>query len=191
MENFAKKILCRQAIFLVVLVFLVSLCTFGQNVTVKGKIVDTDKNPLIGVTVIQKGTTNGTVTNYDGDYSISVPSAATLVFSFIGLESQEQAVAGRSTIDIQMKSASIGVDEVVVVGFGTQKKVNLTGAVETVGSEVLESRPVQNAVQMLQGVVAGLNISTQGLGVRLMRAVASTCAVQVPFPEARRVAPWC
>lgn len=164
MENFAKKILCRQAIFLVVLVFLVPLCTFGQNVTVKGKIVDTDKNPLIGVTVIQKGTTNGTVTNYDGDYSISVPSAATLVFSFIGLESQEQAVAGRSTIDIQMKSASIGVDEVVVVGFGTQKKVNLTGAVETVGSEVLESRPVQNAVQMLQGVVAGLNISTQGLG---------------------------
>jgi TonB-linked SusC/RagA family outer membrane protein len=164
MENFAKKILCRQAIFLVVLVFLVPLCTFGQNVTVKGKIVDTDKNPLIGVTVIQKGTTNGTVTNYDGDYSISVPSAATLVFSFIGLESQEQAVAGRSTIDIQMKSASIGVDEVVVVGFGTQKKVNLTGAVESVGAEVLESRPVQNAVQMLQGVVAGLNISTQGLG---------------------------
>jgi TonB-dependent SusC/RagA subfamily outer membrane receptor len=131
---------------------------------VSGKVSDKKGEALPGVSVIIKGTSTGTITDINGEYSIQAASGNTLVFSFIGLVAQEVRVANQSNINITMEEAPFGVDEVVVVGFGTQKKVNLTGAVESVGSEVLESRPVQNAVQMLQGVVAGLNVSTQGIG---------------------------
>lgn len=142
----------------------------GQHLTqqqknlVKGKVTDKKGEPLPGVSVVVKGTGNGTITDPDGLYSIQADPAGVLVFSFIGLESKEITLVGQTTVNVTLEETTIGVDEVVVVGFGTQKKVNLTGAVESIGSEVLESRPVQNAVQMLQGVVAGLNVSTQGLG---------------------------
>ncbi|WP_205461702.1 SusC/RagA family TonB-linked outer membrane protein [Mangrovibacterium lignilyticum] len=134
-----------------------------QQKTIKGTVKDSSGEAMPGVTVIVKGTTQGTITDTDGNYTITnVPSGGTLQFSFVGMEQQEVLVGEQSSIDVTMKESTIGVDEVVVVGFGTQKKVNLTGAVGVVDSEKLEARPVQNASQMLQGLVSGLNISQTG-----------------------------
>jgi len=135
-----------------------------QKNTVSGKVTDKKGEILPGVSVLVKGTNIGTITDINGQYSLQAEKINTLVFSFIGMVSQEIKIEGQTVVNVIMEEGSIGVDEVVVVGFGTQKKVNLTGAVESVGAEVLESRPVQNVEQMLQGVVAGLNITTQGIG---------------------------
>lgn len=117
--------------------------------------------PVIGVSVVEKGnTSNGTITDVNGNFSLSVPSGATLLISYIGYKAQEvQAVAGR-VIDVTLKENTEMLDEVVVVGFGTQKKVNLTGSVGIATAKELESRPVTSAVQALQGLVPGLKIST-------------------------------
>ncbi len=132
---------------------------------VKGQVVDPNGDPLPGVTVVLKGSNVGTITDFDGNFSLKdVQSSDILVFSFIGMLTQEVPVGNQSIFNITLQEETIGVDEVVVVGFGTQKKVNLTGSVGIVEAEQLESRPVQNAVQALQGTVPGLNISTQGVG---------------------------
>lgn len=139
-----------------------------QQKNITGKVTDTDGLPLPGVTVLIKGTTTGTITDANGNYSLStVPDKAVLQFSFVGMKAQEIEVGNKRMIDVTMEEISIGVDEIVVVGFGTQKKVNLTGSVSTVSSEILESRPVQNVAQALQGVVPGLNFQTAGMGGEL------------------------
>ena len=108
----------------------------------KGKVVDMDGAPLPGVTVIVKGTTNGTITDFDGVYTLhDVPNGATLVYSFVGMRSKEIVVEGQAAIDVTLEEETIGIEEVVAIGYGTQKKVNLTGSVSNVTSEVLESRP--------------------------------------------------
>jgi TonB-linked SusC/RagA family outer membrane protein len=116
------------------------------------------------VSVVVKGTSNGTVTSIDGAYTISVASDATLLFSFIGMTTVEEQVNNRSSINVSMTTSDIGIDEVVVVGYGTQKKVNLTASVSQVDSEVMENRPVANAAQALQGAVANLQISNTSNG---------------------------
>jgi len=127
--------------------------------TVSGKVTDSSGTPLPGVTVVISGTTQGTITDSDGQYSLkNVPGDATLVFSFVGMKTLEIPVEGKSKIDISLVEEAIGIEEVVAVGFGTQKKVNLTGSVATVDTKMLESRPVSNVVQSLQGIVPGLNI---------------------------------
>ena len=118
---------------------------------------------LPGVTVLLKGTTNGTVTNIDGEFTLSgVTEGAVLQFSFVGMQSQVITITDQTSVNVTMQQETVGMEEVVVVGFGKQKKVNLTGAVGVVDNEKLEARPVQNASQMLQGLVSGLNISQIG-----------------------------
>lgn len=122
----------------------------------------TDKNgeALIGVSVKVKGTKIGTVTDINGAFVLNnIGSTSELVFSYIGMNSQEIKVDNRSSISVKMVDNSVNMDEVVVVGFGTQKKVNLTGAVGTLDSKELEARPVQSVAQSLEGLVTGLNIS--------------------------------
>jgi TonB-linked SusC/RagA family outer membrane protein len=115
--------------------------------------------------VLIKGTTQGTVTNVDGVFTMSnVPSNATLVFSFVGMTSQEILVGDQTTIDVTMESSSIGLDEVVAIGYGTQKKVNLTGAISVVSNESIEERPVSSTQQALQGLVPNLTITVGGSG---------------------------
>ncbi|ARS42857.1 SusC/RagA family protein [Sphingobacteriaceae bacterium GW460-11-11-14-LB5] len=127
---------------------------------ITGKVTDDKANPLPGVGVTQRGTGKGTVTNTDGSYSLTVSGDdAVLVFSYMGFDTQEIPVGGRTVIDVKMQSDNRVLNEVVVVGFGTQKKVNLTGAVGTVSGKQLENRPVINALQSLQGIVPGLNIT--------------------------------
>jgi TonB-linked SusC/RagA family outer membrane protein len=133
---------------------------------VSGKITDESGEPLPGVTVVLKGNSSqGTVTDVDGAYRLNLPDGqedGILVFSFIGYITQEVSINGRTVVDISMKEEITTLQEVVVVGYGTQKKVNLTGAVSTVDSKSLESRPVSNVSQALQGIAPGLNITQSG-----------------------------
>ena len=133
----------------------------AQNtVTVSGVVVEAATGePLIGASVLVKGTTKGAVTGLDGDFTLTVPAGSTLVASSIGFEDYTM-VASQNVKDlkIMLETSSEFLKEVVVVGYGTVKKENLTGAVDQVSSEVFEGRPVANATQMLQGVVPNLNI---------------------------------
>lgn len=131
-----------------------------SEVTVKGTVVDDAGEPVIGATIMEKGTRNGTVTDIDGNYVIKVKRNAQLSISYLGYATQ---VVPAGTSKVVLKSNDTKLNEVVVVGFGTQKKVNLTGAVTAVSGEELDSRPVSNATQALQGMVAGLQI-TQAAG---------------------------
>ena len=128
------------------------------DVTVTGVVSTETGEPMPGVTVLVAGSTIGTVTNLDGHYSLTVPEGATLVFSFIGYDAQSIAVGDRSVIDVTLVEGLSALDEVVVVGYGIQKKANLTGAVDQVGSEVFENRPISNVAQGLVGAIPNLNI---------------------------------
>ena len=131
-----------------------------SEITVKGTVVDDAGEPVIGATIMEKETRNGTVTDIDGNYVIKVKRNAQLTISYLGYATQ---VVPAGTSKVVLKSNDTKLNEVVVVGFGTQKKVNLTGAVTAVSGEELDSRPVSNATQALQGMVAGLQI-TQAAG---------------------------
>ena len=143
----------------------------GDNRIIKGTILDATGMPVIGANVMVKGTTNGTITDMDGKFSLEVEEGATLVVSYIGFANQEIKVGNQTNLSIALKEDVEALDELVVVGYGTQKKVNLTGAVSMVESEVLESRPVQNVGQALQGVVPGLNFSVNTTGGELNNAL--------------------
>ncbi len=136
-----------------------------QPKAVSGKVTDSTGTPLPGVSVVIKGTSNGTITDPDGKFLIAgVSDNAALVFSFIGLKSLEVAVSGKLSFDITMQEETIGIEEVIAVGYGTQKKVNLTGSIATVSVAELEKRPVTNTVSSLQGKVPGLRI-VQNTGI--------------------------
>lgn len=165
-EIFSWKLM--QLLTLCFMLFLSDLGAFAQNgITVRGNVQDANsKEPLIGVTIHEKGTTNGIITDMDGNFTLRVAPNAVVQISYVGYITQEipaQKVGGT----ILMKEDSKTLDEVVVVGFGTQKKVNLTGSVATASAKDLEARPVANAVQALQGVIPGLNISNSGHGGEL------------------------
>ncbi len=130
-----------------------------QPVQVNGKITDPSGQPLPGVTVVVKGTVQGTVTNADGDYSLTkIPENGILLFSFVGMKSQEIPVEGKTTINIVMEEEAIGIEEVVAVGYGTMKKSDLTGSVVRADVASFRESPNVSVVQALQGSVAGLNI---------------------------------
>ncbi|HEV7378290.1 MAG TPA: TonB-dependent receptor [Dyadobacter sp.] len=139
--------------------------SFAQTVKVEGVVRDT-QGALPGVSVVAKGTTTGTITDGEGNYKLDVEKNAILVFTFIGYTANEVTLTGRQPsaggvykVDVTLANNDNNLDEVVVVGFGTQKKVNLTGAVATVDAKAIENRPVRNASQALQGLVTGLNIA--------------------------------
>lgn len=150
-------------------------CVLGVNATeaphalsvsqqvskIKGNVVDSNGEPIIGATIMEKGTTNGTVTDLDGNFVLNVAPGAIIQISYIGFATQE--LKASDNLRIKLKEDTEVLDEVVVVGFGTQKKVNLTGSVSVVDEEELRNRPVTNATQALQGVVPGLQI-TQSSG---------------------------
>lgn len=129
------------------------------NKKVTGTITDQKGEPIIGANVVVKGSTNGTITDIDGHFSIEVTPDAILQVSYIGYIAQDVPVGNKNNLTIAIHEDTQKLDEVVVVGYGSQKKVNLTGAVEQVTSDVFEGRPTANATQMLEGVVPNLNIS--------------------------------
>jgi TonB-linked SusC/RagA family outer membrane protein len=151
-------------LLLLALILLVTPA-FGQGggqgagrVTVSGRVLDDQGMPVIGAGVMVEGTTLGTATDMDGRYTITVPSNATLTIQSIGFKTESIPVRGRARIDATLSSDQEMLNEIVVVGYGTQKKANLTGAVDQVGEETFEGRPNANLAQMLQGRVANLNL---------------------------------
>lgn len=132
-----------------------------QTRKITGRILDENGEPLIGVSVMLKGTSNGTITNIDGDYTLSgdITDKSVLEVTYIGMKKQEITVGNRTRINITMTSDNEMLDEVIVVGYGTQKKVNLSGAVESVGGKTLANRATNSIGTMLQGIVPNLNIS--------------------------------
>lgn len=148
---------------------LASIVKLGENVPIggamiqqlitNGNVVDTDGTPLPGASIVEKGTTNGTQTDFDGNFSIQLNNAnAVLVVSYVGFSTKEIAVNGQTSVHVVLEESAAGLDEVIVVGYGTQKKINLTGAVDQVTSEVFENRPITNVAQGLVGAVPNLNI---------------------------------
>lgn len=132
-----------------------------QQRTVSGKVTDTTGQPLPGVTVLVKGTTNGTITDNNGNYSLgNISSSAMLVFSFVGMRSQEIAVGNQTNINVTMQEETIGIDEVVAIGYGTMKKSDLTGSISSVKAEDIKDRPITTVAQALQGKASGVLVRT-------------------------------
>jgi TonB-linked SusC/RagA family outer membrane protein len=151
-----RRLLCLCSMALLALLSPLSL--WAQPVAISGTVTDNNSEPVMGATVAVKGTTTGVMTDANGSYSINAPSDATLVFSFIGFGNREEAVNGRTRIDVQLTISDQLLDEVVVVGYGTQRKVTLTGAVAGVkGSEVIQTKN-ENVQNMLTGKIAGVRV---------------------------------
>lgn len=140
---------------------MISLSVSAQNVTVKGTVKDNTGETVIGASVVEKGnTTNGAITDLDGNFTLTVPSDATLVFSYIGMKTQEVAVKGRTILNITMDDDSQALEEVVVIGYGSVRRKDLTGSVATVDADVLTAVPVASATEALTGKMAGVQITT-------------------------------
>ncbi|WP_455609328.1 SusC/RagA family TonB-linked outer membrane protein [Bacteroides rodentium] len=143
------------------LVAMVSLSVSAQNVTVKGTVTDKTGETVIGASVVEKeNTSNGTITDIDGNFTLSVPSNATLVFSYVGMTTQEVSVKGQKTINVVLADDTQALEEVVVIGYGSVKRKDLTGSVATVNSDVLAAVPVASATEALTGKMAGVQITT-------------------------------
>ncbi|PTS92465.1 TonB-dependent receptor [Pedobacter sp. HMWF019] len=149
--------------FTLFIVFL--LCSFGiamaQDITIKGEVKDQQGLPLPGVSVKVKGTSQGAMTGANGSFLLKAPADATLTFSFIGYKTTEQAVAGKTTLNVTLTDDNNQLNEVVVVGYGTQTKKDLTSAIVSVSSKDIENQPITNAVQAIQGKAAGVQVSSQ------------------------------
>lgn len=142
---------------------LMPLAALAQTYTVTGTVTDKNREALIGVSVAAKGTTMGTNTDIDGKFTLNVPDNSILVFSYIGYNTQEIRVTSATPLNVVMEETAALLDEVVVVGYGVQKKVNLTGSVAAVNSEKLESRSAPNLSTMLTGLASGVTVR-QGSG---------------------------
>lgn len=171
----------RNLRFILLIFFLSCHWTiFGQSKMVTGSVVDESKLPLVGVTVVVKGTTNGTVTNINGEYEIALSEGKSLlVFSFIGFVDQEVDAINKSIVDVVLKTDMVGLDEVVVVGYGTMKKSDLTGSVASVSGDALQKAASNRPVEAMQGRVAGVSITKSsgnpGAGMKVrIRGVGST-----------------
>ena len=154
--------------------------------SVSGKVTDQSGGPLPGVSVVVKGTTNGTITDMDGKFSLSnIPENGKLQFSFVGMKMQEISVEGKTSINVTLEDETIGIEEVVAVGYGVQKKSDVTGSLVRVGAEEIKSRPVTNAVQAIQGRAAGVDITSNerpgSVGDITIRGVRSLTASNSPL----------
>ena len=153
-----KKQLFLKLMFL--LFILLSYSGYSQSKNITGSVSDEKGMPLPGVSILVKGTNNGTMTDFDGKFSLQTkPEASMLVFSFVGMEKQEVQIGNKTVFNVVLKDSETLLDEVVIVGYGTQKKSDVTGSVVSVSTETLEARPRASLEQMLQGTMAGMNIS--------------------------------
>jgi len=142
---------------LAILCWLMSVTMFSQTISVRGKITNKQGEPLIGVTVIIKGTTRGTISDSNGNYMLTdVPSNATLDFSYVGMKSQEIPVGGRTIINVVMEEDVQALEELIVIGYGVQEKAHVTGSVAQIDSKELMVAPMPNVSNMLAGKLPGL-----------------------------------
>ncbi|MFT5238739.1 MAG: hypothetical protein ACI9M9_002352, partial [Flavobacteriaceae bacterium] len=140
---------------------LFTTISFAQNFDVKGTLIEEDTNfPLLGASVIQKGTSNGVISDFDGNFSIDgIPMNAVLEISYLGFKPKEVTITSSQFLTIRLETDSESLDEVIVVGYGTQRKKEITGAVSVVTSETIEELAPTRIEEALQGQVAGVNIT--------------------------------
>ncbi|CAH8283590.1 TonB-linked SusC/RagA family outer membrane protein [Mariniflexile fucanivorans] len=152
-----------KAKIILLLFFLFSVSGFTQNITVSGVVTSSEDNmPVPGVNVIVKGTTRGVSTDFDGNYSIEVKAGEILEFSSVGLKTVNITVGTQKTINVAMNTDIASLDEIVVIGYGSQKKADLTGSITTIKAEDITRTPSSAAMQSLQGKVAGLQVVSSG-----------------------------
>ena len=150
----------KQKLFLFCVCLMSVTLAYAQTITVTGTVTDGSNAPLPGVNVIEKGTSNGSASDFDGNFSVTVKEGATLMFSSLGYVSQEITVGNEETLNITLQEDAAALDEVVVVGYGTQRKADVTGAAVRVNTETTENLPNINVLQSLKGQVAGLTVGT-------------------------------
>lgn len=152
-----KHTITKMATLLVLM--LLSAAAYAQKIEVKGTVVDAhSQEPLVGLYVKEKGQTTGAMTNIDGEYTILVPSNATLVFSYLGYTTQEVAVNGKKVVDVALSTDVAELDELIVIGYGVQKKSDITGSISSISGKDINNIPVSSTLQALQGRAAGVNI---------------------------------
>ena len=161
---YKMKQLLKERLVLSMLTLLMPLGLFAQDIKVQGVVKDETGETVIGASVMQKGTTNGAVTDIDGNFSLTVPSKATLLVSYIGFTTQEIAVDGRTQLEITLKEDDQTLNEVVVVGYGTMDKKELTSAISHVGEKDFLTVSSLDPSMMIQGKVAGVSITNTGAG---------------------------
>lgn len=159
-------------LFIVLFPFLLTLCTQrihaqntpapGSDIKVAGRVTGGSGEPVAGASVQVKGTSRGTTTDFNGNFALSAPSNATLEITSIGFQTQEISVGGQTSLDIKLTPGTKMLDEVVVVGYGVQKKIDVTGAVSTIKGEDIAKQASPNAISALQGKVAGVDITNSG-----------------------------
>lgn len=152
----------RMRLLVLFAALLVQATTWAQNIQLTGVVTDTTGEPIIGASVVEKGTTNGIITDFDGKFSLGVAPKATIVISYVGFQTQEIAVNGRTRIETVLKEDTEMLDEIVVVGYGTMKKSDMTGAISSVDVDDLTKRTTTNPAEALQGKIAGVNIMKSG-----------------------------
>ena len=150
-----------QRLFVIALLSVLAITASAQSKSVTGSVVDKTGEPVIGANVVVKGTTNGTITDFEGNFALkNVPTTGTVVVTFLGYQTQEVSVAGKTVLKVTLLEDSEMLSEVVVVGYGVQKKSDVTGALTRVDSKQLNVRPVTNAFEALQGKAAGVDITS-------------------------------
>lgn len=159
-----KNIIQFRLTVLLFLFLIIPLSAFSQKTTIKGTVTDTNHETLTGVTVMELGTSNGTTTNLNGSYEIQVSNNATLVYSFMGFKSKSVQIRGLQVVNVVLEEDVLGLKELVVVGYGTMKRTDLTGAIVSVNSEAINRTVSTSLDQALQGRAAGVQIQ-QNTGI--------------------------
>lgn len=150
-----------HSLFVIFMALVSSIQVYAQDVKVSGTVIaEADKFPIIGANIIVKGTTIGTVTDVDGNFSLDVPVNSTIVISYIGCETQEIKVTGPNALNISLKDNAIGLEDVVVIGYGSQRKSDLTGGIVAVGEDKLQMVSTNNLMDKLAGQIPGMNVTT-------------------------------
>lgn len=147
---------------LALLLTLLPSCAFAQSIMVKGMVVDQTGTAVIGANVLEKGTKNGSVTNMDGSFTMKVNPGSTLVVRYVGCQPQEIVVGNKTTFTVTLQENNQSLNELVVVGYGTMKKSDMTGAITSVDTEELTKRATTNPAEALQGKISGVNITKAG-----------------------------
>ena len=160
----SKKNYFKERIILLILLFafMTPFGALAQTIQLTGLVTDAANEPIIGASVVEKGTTNGVITDFDGNFALSVSPKATIIISYVGYATQEVPVNGKTNIRVTLKEDTEMLDEVVVVGYGTMKKSDMTGAISSVDVDDLVKRTTTNPAEALQGKIAGVNIMKAG-----------------------------
>ena len=154
--NRRNSLLWSRVALSVLMALLLSFHVSAQQLTVKGQVVDQQNEPLIGVSVLEKGTSVGTITDMDGNFTINTTPGRTLQFSYVGYKSQD--VAAKATMKVVMQEDNEVLDEVVVIGYGSVKRKDVTTAISSVSTKDLDQRPIVSAAQAIQGKAAGVSV---------------------------------